>query len=116
MEEQNNTGKSSVGGLDENVAALLSYVFGFVTGLIFFLLEKDSRFVKFHAMQSILTSVVIFLLSIILGFIPILGWILLMILPLGTIALAIILMIKAYKNEWFKLPIIGDIAEKQAKI
>src|SRR5204863_4714315 len=50
------TTKSST-GLDENVAALLSYIFGWVSGLIFFLIEKDSRLVRFHAMQSILLNV-----------------------------------------------------------
>src|SRR5687767_1078016 len=49
-------GKSST-GLDENVAALLSYIFGWISGLIFFLMEKDSRLVRFHAMQSILLNV-----------------------------------------------------------
>ena len=49
-------GKSST-GLDENVAALLSYVFGWISGLIFFLMEKDSRLVRFHGMQSILLNV-----------------------------------------------------------
>src|SRR4026207_107739 len=54
--------KSST-GLDENLAALLSYVFGWISGLIFFLIEKDSRLVRFHAMQSILlgaAAIVIF--------------------------------------------------------
>src|SRR6185503_10229815 len=51
-------GKSST-GLDENIAALLSYVFGWVSGLVFFLIEKDSRLVRFHAMQSLLFNVLI---------------------------------------------------------
>ena len=50
--------KSST-GLDENIAALLSYILGWVSGLIFFLIEKDSKFVRFHAMQSILFNVVV---------------------------------------------------------
>src|SRR5829696_3699279 len=56
-------GKSST-GLDENVAALLSYLFGLVSGLIFFLIEKDSRLVRFHAMQSILLSAAAFIVGI----------------------------------------------------
>src|SRR5260370_36014888 len=56
------TGKSST-GLDENVAALLSYIFGWLSGLIFLLLEKESRLVRFHAMQSILLNV----LSVVIG-------------------------------------------------
>ena len=51
------TAKSST-GLDENVAALLAYILHLVTGLVFFLIEKDSRLVRFHAMQSIRLSVV----------------------------------------------------------
>src|SRR5690242_21642620 len=55
--------KSST-GLDENVAALLSYIFGWVSGLIFFLIEKDSRLVRFHAMQSILLNIVALVLGV----------------------------------------------------
>src|SRR5678809_492310 len=58
-------GKSST-GLDENIAALLSYVFGWVSGLIFFLIEKESRLVRFHAMQSILFNVLIAVVGIVL--------------------------------------------------
>src|SRR5688500_17040755 len=58
-------GKSST-GLDENVAALLSYVFGWLSGLIFFLIEKDSRLVRFHAMQSLLFNVLIAVVAIVL--------------------------------------------------
>src|SRR5689334_519368 len=59
------TPKSST-GLDENIAALLSYVFGWVSGLIFFLIEKESRLVKFHAMQSILLNVLFGVLGFVL--------------------------------------------------
>src|SRR6185312_3963493 len=58
-------GKSST-GLDENIAALLSYIFGWVSGLIFFLIEKDSRLVRFHAMQSLLFNVLIAVVAIVL--------------------------------------------------
>jgi hypothetical protein len=50
-------GKSST-GLDENVASLLAYLFQWLGGLIFFLIEKDSRFVRFHGMQSLILSAV----------------------------------------------------------
>ena len=95
--------KSST-GLEENVAGLLCYVVGWITGLIFFLIEKDNKFVKFHAMQSIIT----FGACTILGFIPIVNWF------IGIVALVlwILLMIKAYQGEKFKLPVIGDLAEK----
>ena len=103
--------KSST-GMEENVAALLSYVLGWVTGLIFFLIEKDSKFVKFHAMQSIITFGAINILSIILGPIPFLGWAIAWVLWVLAIVLWIVLMIKAYQGAKFKLPVIGDLAEK----
>src|ERR1041385_4823860 len=59
------TAKSST-GLDENVAALLSYIFGWISGLVFFLIEKDSRLVRFHAMQSLLLNVVVAVVGIVL--------------------------------------------------
>jgi uncharacterized membrane protein len=97
--------KSST-GLDQNVAALLCYVAGWITGLIFFLIEKDNKFVKFHAMQSIVTFGAIFILS----FIPIVNWFVWIV----ALIVWIILMVKAYQNEKFKLPGIGDLAEKWA--
>jgi uncharacterized membrane protein len=106
-------GKSST-GMEENVVGLLCYVLGFITGIIFLVIEKDSKFVKFHAMQSIILFASLFILDIILGFIPILGWLIsLLLFPLSFI-LWLILMFQAYQGKLFKLPVIGDIAEKQA--
>ncbi len=100
-------------GLDENVAGLLSYLVGFITGILFFVLEKDNSFVRFHAMQSIITFGGIFVISLVLGFIPVIGWILALLLPFVALILWILLMVKAYQGERYKLPVIGDIAEKQ---
>jgi uncharacterized membrane protein len=105
--------KSST-GMEPNLAALLSYVAGVVTGIIFWVIEKDSSYVKFHAMQSIILFGGWFVLYIILGFIPVIGWMIQMIGGLGILVLWILLMIKAYNGERFKLPVIGDIAERQA--
>ncbi|HOO12181.1 MAG TPA: DUF4870 domain-containing protein [Bacillota bacterium] len=117
MENTNNNttsvSKSST-GMSENLAALLSYVLGFITGIIFFVIEKESRFVKFHAMQSILVSAALMVLSFVLGFIPFIGWIALILLGPVSFVLWVLLMVKAYKYVWFKLPVVGDIAEKQA--
>lgn len=103
--------KSST-GLEENIAALLSYVVGWVTGLIFFLIEKDSKYVKFHAMQSIITFGALMIISWILTIIPVIGWVLGMLLGILAFVLWILLMIKAYKGEKYKLPVVGDLAEK----
>jgi uncharacterized membrane protein len=122
--------KSST-GLDENLAALLSYVAGWISGLIFFLIEKDSRLVRFHAMQSLLlnvaavvvgivfwivavvSSLVVSYISGVLGF---LVWVVMVLvggaLGIGLFVAAIISLIKAYQGQYFKLPVIGDYAEK----
>ena len=117
VEEKNQSpeAKKTDLGLDENVEALLAYVLGFVTGIIFYLLEKKNEYVRFHTMQSIATFAGIFVISTVLNIVPILGPILGMLLNLGGIILWIILMIKAYQGERIKLPIVGDIAEKYAK-
>lgn len=107
-------GKSST-GLDENIASLLCYLVGFISGIIFLIIEKDSKTVKFHAIQSISVFVVLFVGSLILGIIPLIGWILsLFLAPVGFI-LWIFLMYKAYQGGIYKLPVIGDFVENQIK-
>jgi len=100
-------------GLDENVAGLLCYLFGFVTGIIFLVVEKESKFVKFHAMQSTITFLSLFVISTILGFIPIIG---LLVYPLWILSLILwlLLMIKALRGERYALPIVGKMAEEKA--
>ena len=103
--------KSST-GLEENIAALLSYLVGWITGLIFFLIEKDSKFVKFHAMQSIIVFVVLMVVGWILAAIPFIGWVLSSLVWVLMVVLWIVLMVKAYQGVKFKLPVSGDLAEK----
>ena len=98
-------------GLNQNVAALLCYLAGWVSGLIFFLIEKENKFVRFHAMQSIMTFGGLTVLYILLQFIPF-GWMMISLVGLVQLVLWILLMIKAYQGELFKLPVIGDLAEK----
>jgi uncharacterized membrane protein len=106
--------KSST-GLEENVAGLLCYVLTWLTGLIFFLIEKDSNFVKFHAMQSMITFAGLSIIAWIIAIIPIIGWVISMLIGILVFVLWIILMIKAYKGEKYKLPFVGDLADKWAK-
>ena len=98
-------------GFDANVAAALSYLVGFVTGLIFLLVEKENRFVRFHAMQSTLVFIGIVLVDILLQIIPIMGTlvVLFVVMPLSA-ALWLFLMYKAYQGEEFKLPLVGQMA------
>lgn len=101
-------------GLDENVAGLLCYVLGWITGLIFFLVEKNNKFVRFHALQSIIVFGVLFLAGLIISWIPFIGGVIGMLISVLAFVLWIILMIKAYQGEKFKLPWAGDLAEKNA--
>jgi uncharacterized membrane protein len=99
-------------GMNQNVAGLLCYLAGWITGLIFFLIEKENRFVRFHAMQSIITFGSLTVIFMILGFIPFVGWMLMPVLAILQLILWIVLMVKAYQGQLFKLPVIGDMAEK----
>lgn len=98
---------------NQNLLAALTYLGGFITGIIFLLVEKKNKFIRFHAMQSTITFGGIFILHIIGTFIPLLGWVLGALLSIVSLILWIILMIKAYQGEMYKLPYIGDLAEKQ---
>ena len=107
--------KSST-GMDANLAAVLSYVFGIVSGLIFFLIEKRSRLVKFHAMQAILFSGALFIASIVTRIIPVLGAVLGLLVGVAGVVVWILLMVKAYQGDFWKLPVLGDVAEKNAQL
>jgi uncharacterized membrane protein len=102
---------------NDNMLAAVSYLLGFVTGIIILLVEKKSSFVRFHAMQSIILFGGLFILNIALGFIPLLGWLTGFVLSLVGFVLWIVLMWKAFQGEKYKVPYVGDLAEKQlAKI
>ncbi|MEK6692472.1 MAG: DUF4870 domain-containing protein [Nitrospirota bacterium] len=116
---------TSSSGIEPNLAAALSYVLTIITGIIFFVIEKENKYVRFHAMQAILFGAAWIVLWIVLGvvflgliFVPVIGWIISAViylgLGLGGFILWLILMYKAYQGERFKLPVIGDIAEKNA--
>jgi len=124
-----NTGKSALGGIDGNIAALLGYII-WIVALILLIIEKENRFVKFHAIQSLLlhaAAIVVFIAMVIL--LTILGvvlamahlgalvgllWLLYMVVVLGYIGALIFSAVKAYGGVEFKLPIIGEMAAKWA--
>ena len=112
-------------GLSANVAGALSYLLGFITGIVFLVLEKQNRFVRFHAAQSIAVSVAIIVLSIalsilstVLAFIPILGWLvailLSVVLGFGSFVLWLVLMFKAFGGQEWELPYVGQWARRIA--
>src|SRR5690625_2448986 len=97
--------------LDQNLAGLLSYLGMVVTGIIFLIIEKKNKFVRFHAMQSICFFAAIWIATFVLGFIPFIGWMLSGLISFAGFIGWIVLMFKAYNNEYYKVPIIGDYAE-----
>ncbi len=114
-------------GMDANVAAGLSYLFSIVGGLIFYFGEKQNRFVRFHAMQSILFNafwIVLFIVlftvqsllyaTVILIPLGIVFTCLTFLLPLALLVVWIVLMVYAFQGKYFKLPVIGDYAERYA--
>ena len=100
-------------GLEQNVASLLCYLLTWVTGIIFLIIEKENKVVRFHAVQSIAVFVPINILQIIFSFIPILGWIINILLWILEVILWIVLMMNAYRGKMIKIPIAGNFAEKQ---
>jgi uncharacterized membrane protein len=127
---------SGIGGLDPKVAAALSYIW--IVGLIFFFIEKENRFVRFHAMQSIIFGIantvimfVLAILAVILTFAFGIGgamvgggigtlvsmlvwliWLLFWVIGLALFLGLIFAAVKAYQGQKFKLPVIGNMAEK----
>lgn len=119
-------------GLSENAAACLSYVLGWLTGIIFFLIDKRP-YVRFHAAQSIVTFGGLHVFRIVIGMIFGLGWAfgsfgvgysrwggfgigiaLISLIGLITLVLWIVCMVKAFQGERFMVPISGDIARNLA--
>jgi uncharacterized membrane protein len=108
-------------GLAPNVAGALAYLLGPITGVLFLVIEKNSPFVRFHALQSIVFGVIwmVFwiVLSVISGVVPVLGWIvgflISIVAGLGGLVLWLLLMWKAYQGQEWELPVAGPIARKQ---
>ena len=102
-------------GTTENVAGLLAYVLMWLTGIIFLLTEKENDFVRFHAMQSIVIFVPLTIASLIVGFLPIIGGLVAVILQIGTIIIWLFMMYQAFQGNRYKLPYAGEFAETQLK-
>lgn len=109
----NGAGAKTSLGIDENIEAALCYLLGWLTGIVFLILEKENSFVRFHAMQSIVTFLALMVISFVAGWVPLIGWLVaLLIMPLSLI-LWLLLMFKAFSGVRFKLPVVGDFAESQ---
>ena len=121
----------SIFGLDENLAAVLSYICGPFSGIAVLIMERENKFVRFHALQSTIWFMFLMVAGWVIRFatgifgnifgnIPLIGWVIgsaaSLALFLGGIlyiSSKIYLMLKAYDGKTFKLPIIGDVVWKQ---
>jgi uncharacterized membrane protein len=109
------------GGLADNVAGMLAYV-TIIPAIIFLVTPpyNKSRFVRFHSFQSIFFTIAWIVLWTVLHFlvvIPVFGWLTIFLWPLVGLAgmiIWIVLLLKANQGQMYKLPVIGDLAEKQA--
>lgn len=109
------------GGLTPNLAGLLAYLAWFVTGIIFLVIEKEDRFVRYHAWLSIVMSgfffavwLLIGIADFILAYIPIIGWLIALLISgvfgLITFAAWIFMMVRAYQGHETNVPVLGNIA------
>ena len=102
-------------GIDENIACFLGYLFGWVSGLIIFLIEKDNSTVRFHAAQSIILFGAVSIFQTIFGFGFILGWGLFGLLSLAAFAMWIFLLVKSWTKDYFRIPVVAELADSFVK-
>lgn len=105
--------KKSVFGFNENVAGMLCYALFFFSGVVILVMEKENRFVRFHALQSTLWFMILGVASTVAGWIPIIGGLIGSVIFLVTILSWLFLMFNAFMGRRFKIPMIGDTAEAQ---
>jgi len=105
--------ETSSTGFDPKFAGLLAYLFGIVSGVTLLIIEKESPFVRFHAAQSTVVFALVLVLNFLVRGLPLVGSLLWIPYLVGVAALWVVLMIKAIQGERFKLPYVGDFAERQ---
>jgi uncharacterized membrane protein len=99
-------------GLMPNVASMLCYLGAWITGIIFLVLEQNNARVRFHAAQSIVTFGALSIVGSLLGLIPVVGHAFSAIIGIVSVILWVVLMVKAYNGEMYRLPVAADIADK----
>jgi uncharacterized membrane protein len=109
--EQRETPGDTSTGISQYLSGLLCYVGLWVTGIIFLVLERRNRWVRFHAAQSLVTFGALFLFSLFIGWIPFIGRFFSVIIGITTFVLWIVLMVRAYQGERFRVPVAAELAE-----
>jgi uncharacterized membrane protein len=105
---------TTASGLDANVAAALAYAIGWVSGAVFLFFEQENKFVRFHALQSIIVFGGLSIAWMIALSVPFFGWaVAFLVIPPVSAVLWLMLMYKAYRGELYKVPGVGDMAEQR---
>ncbi len=105
---------TTTSGIDPNVLAACAYAVGWVTGLALLFFDQQNRFVKFHALQSVIVFGALSLTWMVALSVPVFGWIVaFLVIPPVSAALWLVLIYKAYRGERFKVPAAGDMAEQR---
>ena len=112
--EKQTAGGVSTTNLEPNIAGLLCYIGMWISGIIFVLIEQKNRFVRFHAIQSIIVFVALGIASAVFTQIPFVGWFFGVIIGVLSFVLWIVLMVKAYQGQLYKVALAGDLAEKMS--
>ncbi|MFO7926520.1 MAG: DUF4870 domain-containing protein [Halobacteriota archaeon] len=121
--------ESTASGLDPNVAGALSYLLGPITGILFYVLEPDDEFIRFHAAQSTIVfgglfvvSVVLSVVMTVLAFVPVIGWIFGALVGLVSLVVSLVgvvawlfLMYKAYSGAMYEVPFVAPHAHRYAE-
>jgi uncharacterized membrane protein len=118
----------TTGGISDNIAGALAYV-TIIPAIVFLLVEpfKRNRFIRFHSFQCVFLVLAAFVLGLALKFglavlilVPVLGQLMVllisMVISIGCLILWIVLIVKALQGEMFKIPFVGDLAQKQANL
>ena len=105
------TTDGSTTGLEPNIAGLLCYLGGWITGIVFLVIEQKNKFVRFHALQSIVTFGALTVASAFLSWIPFVGGFFGAVIGILAFILWILLMVKAYQGELYRVPVAGYVAE-----
>ena len=99
-------------GMPAEIEAALTYLLGFFTGILFMLIEKDSKFVRFHAIQSTIFFGGAFVINIVVNIIPILGQLASLLISIFLVVMWILLMVKALQGKYYYAPFVKSFVEK----
>ena len=124
VEVDSDFNKKSSTGMEPKIAILIAYLFGWIGGLVIWLIEKENKFVKWNALQALIlgiTEVVcILVISVILGFIPFIGWLFFSwigyVLAAVLWVLAIVAIVMGFQGKTFRIPVIASLTDKYFKM